>query len=208
MIHIEGLVTGAAQENCYLIYNEDNLLIVDPGSEGDRIASEIKRTGRKPVAILLTHTHYDHIGAVEELRNLYGVPVYVSALEQEWLGNPIYNLSGLGSHRNMPDLIVQSAEYEFEIRKYEIGGMSFEVVPTPGHSIGSVSFIFDDFVVVGDALFRGSIGRTDLYTGDLQQLLYSIKTYLFTLPRELPAYPGHGEATTIGHEIDTNPFFN
>ena len=208
MIHIEGLVNGAAQENCYLIYNETNLLIVDPGSEGDRLANEINRTGRKPVAILLTHTHYDHIGAVEQLRNLYNVPVYVSALEQEWLGNPIYNLSGLGSHRNMADLIVQPAEYEFELKKYEIGGMSFEVVPTPGHSIGSVSFIFDDFVVVGDALFKGSIGRTDLYTGDLQQLLYSVKTYLFTLPRELPAYPGHGEATTIGHEIDTNPFFN
>ncbi|MGM0212870.1 MBL fold metallo-hydrolase [Enterococcus sp. AZ109] len=208
MIHIEGFVTGRAQENCYLIYNEDNLLIVDPGSEGDRIAKEIKRTGRKPAAILLTHTHYDHIGAVEQLRNLYHVPVYVSALEQEWLGNPVYNLSGLGSHQDMPDLIVQPAEYEFELKTYTIGGMTFEVVPTPGHSIGSVSFIFDDFVVVGDALFRGSIGRTDLYTGDLQQLLYSIKTYLFTLPRELPAYPGHGEATTIGHEIDTNPFFN
>ncbi|MBO1307044.1 MBL fold metallo-hydrolase [Enterococcus sp. 669A] len=208
MLHIEGLVTGRAQENCYLIYNEDNLLIVDPGSEGDRIAKKIEQTGRKPAAILLTHTHYDHIGAVEQLRNLYHVPVYVSALEQEWLGNPVYNLSGLGSHQDMPDLIVQPAEYEFELKSYDIGGMTFEVVPTPGHSIGSVSFIFDDFVVVGDALFRGSIGRTDLYTGDMQQLLYSIKTYLFTLPRELPAYPGHGEATTIGREIDTNPFFN
>ena len=208
MIQIEGFVTGIAQENCYLIHNEHNLLIVDPGSEGDRLIQEVKRIGKTPQAILLTHTHYDHIGAVEQLRNNYEIPVYVSPLEQQWLGDPILNLSGLGRHDNMTDLIVQPAEYEFEMKEYTIGDMTFQVVPTPGHSIGSVSFIFDDFVVVGDALFKGSIGRTDLYTGDMQQLLYSIKTYLFTLPRELPAYPGHGPATTIGHEIDTNPFFN
>lgn len=208
MIHIEGFVTGPAQENCYLIYNEKNLLIVDPGSEGDRLIQEITRTGKQPQAILLTHTHYDHIGAVEQLRTKYKIPVYVSPLEQKWLDDPVLNLSGLGRHDDMPDLYVRPAEYEFELKDYTIGGMSFQVVPTPGHSIGSVSFIFDDFVVVGDALFKGSIGRTDLHTGDLQQLLYSIKTYLFTLPRELPVYPGHGEATTIGHEIDTNPFFH
>ena len=208
MIHIEGFVTGSVQENCYLIYNEQNLLIVDPGSEGDRLIQEIKRIGKTPQAILLTHTHYDHIGAVEQLRHQYSIPVYVSPLEQAWLSDPILNLSGLGRHDDLPNLVVQPAEYEFELKEYTIGGMPFQVVPTPGHSIGSVSFIFDDFAVVGDALFKGSIGRTDLYTGDPQQLLYSIKTFLLTLPRELPAYPGHGEATTIGQEIDTNPFFN
>lgn len=208
MLTIEGLKTGVIEENCYLIYNDENLLIVDPGAEGDRIAKEIKRIGRKPAAILLTHTHYDHIGAVEDLRHRYNIPVYVSPLEQSWLSDPILNLSGLGRHDNIPDVIVQPAEHEFELSDYTIGGMHFSVVPTPGHSIGSVSFVFDDFVVVGDALFRGSIGRTDLHTGDLQQLLHSVKTYLFTLPKELPAYPGHGDATTIGREIETNPFFN
>ncbi|AIM25829.1 putative metallo-hydrolase [Melissococcus plutonius] len=94
------------------------------------------------------------------------------------------------------------------MQDYTLGDIKFNVVPTPGHSIGSVSFIFDDFVVTGDALFKGSIGRTDLYTGDLQQLLHSITTYLFTLPEEFPVYPGHGEATTIEHEKKTNPFFN
>ncbi|GCF95887.1 hypothetical protein NRIC_37780 [Enterococcus florum] len=208
MIHIERLVTGPVQENCYLVYNEHSLLVIDPGAEGDRIIQEISRIGRKPIAVLLTHTHYDHIGAVEQIRNHYKVPLYVSPLEQEWLGDPILNLSGLGSHNDIPDIILQPAEYEFELKDYDFDGMRFTVIPTPGHSIGSVSFLFDDFVIVGDALFRGSIGRTDLHTGDLQQLLYSIKAYLFTLPRELPAYPGHGDATTIGREIDTNPFFN
>ncbi|EFQ7953506.1 MBL fold metallo-hydrolase, partial [Listeria monocytogenes] len=82
------------------------------------------------------------------------------------------------------------------------------VVPTPGHSIGSVSFIFDEFVVVGDALFKGSIGRTDLYTGDFDMLINSIKTQLFVLPDDFPAYSGHGDVTTIGHEKKTNPYFN
>lgn len=200
--------TGIAEENCYLIYNEDNLLIIDPGSEAFRLAEEIKKINRKPIAILLTHTHWDHIGAVEELRTLYKIPVYVSPLEQSWLGNPMMNLSGLGRHDGLNSIIVQPAEFEFELKEYTLGGMTFSVVATPGHSIGSVSFIFDDFVVVGDALFRGSIGRTDLPTGNLEQLLTSVTQELFTLPGEMPAYPGHGEATTIEHERRTNPFFN
>ncbi|MBO0469063.1 MBL fold metallo-hydrolase [Enterococcus sp. DIV0242_7C1] len=208
MLTIERILTGVIQENCYLIYNEENLLIIDPGAEAERIISLIKKTEKKPIAILLTHTHYDHIGAVEELRHHYHIPVYVSSLEQEWLSNPVLNLSGLGRHDDIADIVVQPAEMEFEMTDYELGGIKFSVVPTPGHSIGSVSLIFDDFVVTGDALFKGSIGRTDLHTGDMEQLLHSIRTYLFTLPDEFPAYPGHGDATTIEHEKKTNPFFN
>lgn len=208
MLKIERILTGTIQENCYLIYNDTNLLIIDPGAEAQKISTQIKRTGKVPVAILLTHTHYDHIGAVEELRSLYKIPVYVSPLEQEWLSDPVLNLSGLGRHDDIADIIVQPAEVEFEMKSYDLGGMKFSVVPTPGHSIGSVSFIFDDFVITGDALFKGSIGRTDLHTGDMNQLLHSIQTYLFTLPDEFPAYSGHGDATTIEHEKKTNPFFN
>jgi len=208
LLKIERIPTGTIQENCYLIYNETSLLIIDPGAEAKKITEMIEKTDTTPVAILLTHTHYDHIGAVEELRHHYSIPVYVSPLEQDWLSNPILNLSGLGRHDDIADIIVQPADVEFELIDYDLGGIRFSVVPTPGHSIGSVSFIFDDFVVTGDALFKGSIGRTDLHTGDMQQLLHSITTYLFTLPDEFPAYPGHGDATTIEHEKKTNPFFN
>lgn len=207
MLEILQIKTGPIQENCYLVYNDEALLIIDPGAEPEKLQQEIEKIGRKPVAILLTHTHYDHIGAVEGLRHHYEIPVYVSPLEQAWLGDPILNLSGLGRHDDIPNIIVAPAEFEFEMNDYTLGGIHFSVVPTPGHSIGSVSFVFDDFVVTGDALFRGSIGRTDLHTGDMQQLLHSIRTYLFTLPDEFPAYPGHGEATTIEHEKRTNPFF-
>ncbi|MGM0124328.1 metallo-beta-lactamase [Enterococcus sp. AZ194] len=205
---ITRMKTGPIQENCYLISNDKALLIVDPGEDAKQIITEITRIGQQPVAILLTHTHYDHIGAVEEIRQHYKIPVYVSPLEQAWLSNPMMNLSGLGRHDDIQTIIVQPAEYEFEMKEYLLGDMRFTVVPTPGHSIGSVSFIFDDFVVSGDALFRGSIGRTDLPTGNLEQLLTSIKTQLFPLPNEFAVYPGHGDATTIEHERLTNPFFN
>ncbi|BBM16056.1 MBL fold metallo-hydrolase [Enterococcus mundtii] len=207
-MHVLQLKTGTIEENCYLVYNDEALLIIDPGADAEMIQEQIKKTQQQPVAILLTHTHYDHIGAVEALKNTYDIPVYVSPLEQEWLGDPILNLSGLGRHDDMDNIIVSPAEYEFEMKQYRLGNMSFEVVPTPGHSAGSVSFIFDDFVISGDALFKGSIGRTDLYTGNLEQLLYSITTQLFVLPNEFVVYPGHGEPTTIEHEKKTNPFFN
>lgn len=207
-MHIEQIKTGMIEENCYLVYNDEALLIIDPGEDAAKIKTQIEKTQQQPVAILLTHTHYDHIGAVEELRQFYQIPVYVSPLEQSWLGDPILNLSGLGRHDDIANIIVSPAEYEFEMKPYRLGNMTFRVVPTPGHSIGSVSFIFDDFVVSGDALFKGSIGRTDLYTGNLEQLLHSIQTQLFVLPDEFAVYPEHGDATTIEHEKRTNPFFN
>ena len=207
-MHIEQIKTGMIEENCYLVYNDEALLIIDPGEDAAKIKTQIEKTQQQPVAILLTHTHYDHIGAVEELRQFYQIPVYVSPLEQSWLGDPILNLSGLGRHDDIANIIVSPAEYEFEMKTYRLGNMTFRVVPTPGHSIGSVSFIFDDFVVSGDALFKGSIGRTDLYTGNLEQLLHSIQTQLFVLPDEFAVYPGNGDATTIEHEKRTNPFFN
>ncbi|MGM0139268.1 metallo-beta-lactamase [Enterococcus sp. DIV0755b] len=199
--------TGAIEENCYLVVKKEHLLIIDPGADGPLIMQEIKKLKAKPVAILLTHTHYDHIGAVDDLREYYKIPVYVSPLEADWLQDPIMNLSGLDRHDDMANIIVAPADFLFELKEYTLGEMTFTVIPTPGHSIGSVSFVFDDFVISGDALFRGSIGRTDLPTGNLEQLLNSIKTELFTLPDEFPVYPGHGEATTIEREKKTNPFF-
>ncbi|EKY4027254.1 TPA: MBL fold metallo-hydrolase [Listeria innocua] len=205
MTKIKRIMTGIIQENCYIIYQDNLALIVDPGDEANKIEAEIASLGVKPIAVLLTHCHYDHIGALEEIRSTYQIPVYVSPLEQEWLSNPDLNLS---AHIAGKAIVAQPAEYEFTLGDYNIEGFRFKVVPTPGHSIGSVSFIFDDFAVVGDALFKGSIGRTDLYTGDFDTLINSIKTELFVLPDDLSAYSGHGDATTIGHEKKTNPYFN
>lgn len=196
--------TGVIEENCYLIYDNQQCLIIDPGAEPEKIIAKIEELDLKPVAVLLTHCHFDHIGALEDIRTQYQLPVYVSALEQDWLGNPEMNLS---YKMGRVPVRAKRAEVEFEIKEYQIDNLSFRVVPTPGHSIGSVSFIFDEFVVVGDALFKGSVGRTDIPTGNAEQLLESIQTQLFTLPEDIRVYPGHGAETTIGHEKKTNPFF-
>lgn len=209
MVHVKQVVTGDIKENCYLIYNETSLLIVDPGNDALHIQEEITFTGATPVGILITHTHYDHIGALEEIRTHYNIPVYVSDIEQSWLSDPSLNLSGLARHDDMADVVCQPAEYILTpYETYTLGDLSFKVVPTPGHSPGSLSFIFDGFVVTGDALFSGSIGRSDLPFGDMPTLLHSVRTELFTLPENYIAYPGHGPATTIQKEIRTNPFFN
>lgn len=210
MLEIKQIVTGILEENCYLIYNESSLLVIDPGSEAEKIATEIDQLGRRPLAILLTHTHYDHIGAVTEIREKYQIPVYVSSLEQDWLRNsgPDGNGSSTMADYGITEIIVEPAEHEFKLKEYDFAGMKFRVVATPGHSHGSVSFIFPNFAVVGDTLFKGSIGRSDFYTGDYDTLIESITTELFSLPDETRIYPGHREATTIGYEKATNPYFN
>ncbi|MBK3913879.1 MBL fold metallo-hydrolase [Listeria ivanovii] len=205
MTKIKRIMTGIIQENCYIIYQDSLALIVDPGAEASKIEAVIAELQVTPIAVLLTHCHYDHIGALEKIRKAYSIPVYVSPKEQEWLSNPELNLSARIAGT---PILANPAEHEFKLGEYNIEGFHFKVVPTPGHSVGSLSFIFDDFVIVGDALFKGSIGRTDLYTGDFDTLINSITTELFVLPDDLRAYSGHGEMTTIGHEKATNPYFN
>jgi glyoxylase-like metal-dependent hydrolase (beta-lactamase superfamily II) len=198
-----------AMENTYYLYNDKAQIIVDPGNDTEQILGAIIEVGLPVAAVILTHTHYDHIMSVEALREHFGMPVYVSELEKDWLGDPMMNLSGRPNHDDMEDVIVQPADIIFEnYKEYDIEGMKFKVVPTPGHSIGGVSFIFDEFVVTGDALFKGGIGRYDLPTGDLDMLLDGIRRELFTLDYKLTALPGHGDPTTIGAEAMYNPFFN
>lgn len=200
---VDRIVTGLIEENCYIIHQDKKALIIDPGADAGSIINKVTELDVLPVAVLLTHCHFDHIGALEEIRNYYHIPVYVSPLEQSWLVNPEFNSSATFNH----PIICEPAEYELEMRDYEIADFHFKVVPTPGHSIGSVSYIFDDFVISGDALFKGSIGRTDLYTGDYDALISGIKKHLFSLPDDFKVFPGHRDATTIGYEKETNPYF-
>lgn len=208
---IKMLTNPVAYENTYFMTNDTATLVIDPGSDTQGILATIRDLDKPVAAILLTHTHYDHIMSVEAVRTETGAPVYVSDLEADWLYTPVLNLSGLPRHEHdLPDVVVNAAEHTFEIGKtYEMSGFAFTVLATPGHSQGSVSFVFDaeNLVISGDALFSGTIGRTDLPTGDLETLLTAIRTQLFTLPDDYRVFPGHGPQTRIGTEKMSNPFF-
>ena len=204
------ILNTVARENTYILSNDQSLILIDPGSNGTAIAERIVPLGKPLAAILLTHTHYDHIMSLDFVRDRFGnPPTYVSQKEASWLGSPTDNLSGLDRHRDMQDVTARPADFYFDQSSYHIAGFHFIVAETPGHSIGGVSFIFpdDELVLTGDALFKETIGRTDLPTGSLEVLIDSIRQNLLTLPNHYKVYPGHGMNTTIAHEKNFNPFF-
>ncbi|RKQ37788.1 MBL fold metallo-hydrolase [Oceanobacillus halophilus] len=204
-MNVECLPVGPLGTNCYIVSKEKNALIIDPGGEPDKIIGYLNRIKATPSAILLTHAHFDHIGAVEDLRNEFGIEVYLHTLEHSWLENPQLNgsVAFIGN-----EISAKPPEHELKAGKLNLRTFSFEVVHTPGHSPGSVSFIFHEgnFIIGGDVLFKQGIGRTDLPGGDLSQLEKSIQNHFYTLPDNFTVYPGHGPRTTIQDEKINNPF--
>ncbi|MGM8214111.1 MBL fold metallo-hydrolase [Bacillaceae bacterium W0354] len=204
--NIHSLSLGLLGTNCYILEKEKQALIIDPGGDYDDLKEYLNNNQLNPIAILLTHAHFDHIGAVEQLRTEYRIEVYMHEQEKEWLINPELNGSsrfmvGQISAEKMPEHIIDEGPLN-------IGPFEFNVLHTPGHSPGSLSFYFpkDALIIAGDTLFERSIGRTDLPFGNHEQLILSIKKKLFTLPQETKVYPGHGPATTIEAERRFNPF--
>lgn len=212
MLNVRVYPLGPIQTNCYIVSNKNkDCLIFDPGEEASRVVSELRKNGLNPLAILLTHTHFDHIGAVDAIREEYKLPLYVHEKEVSWLTDPLKN--GSGKYVELPNYIVKVPEDEHVIRTegtLTIGDFTFDVAHTPGHSPGSVSFIFkeDGFAIVGDTLFEQSVGRTDLIGGSMQVLVKSIHDKLLSLPENTIIYPGHGRYTTPAAEMESNPFLN
>lgn len=210
MLKITNYPLGPIQTNCYVIEDElRNCLIIDPGEEGAKLISQIEKANLKPLAILLTHGHFDHIGAVDTVRDHFKIPVYIHEKEQHTLTDPEQN--GSTRYPGLPLVQNRAADHLITTEgEMEIGPFKFEIRYTPGHSPGSVSFIFpeDSLAVVGDTLFQGSVGRTDLPGGDTETLLTSIHNKLLTLDAEFVIYPGHGPATNPAYEMDHNPFLN
>lgn len=205
-IGIKMMVLGPVQTNCFFLINEDTkeLLIIDPADRAQGIIDWIQSEGLKPVAILLTHGHFDHIMAVEGLRKEYQIPMYASKDEVEVLANPQLNVSTMmGAYVSM-----KADELFADGDVLELAGMKLKVISTPGHTIGSVCFYIEEekMLISGDTLFEASVGRTDFPTGSSRQLIHSIKTRLFILPEDVNVFPGHGEVTSIAYEKTHNPF--
>ena len=199
---------GPVQENAYIVRlpDSDHAIMVDPGDEGPRLLAALDAIAVTDVdAILLTHTHFDHIGAVAEVARATGAPVYVPELEVEMLRDPnaYLRLPGLGPFEGYEaDHLLAGGE------RLELAGLAIEVTLTPGHSIGHVSYGIPEHGALfsGDVLFQGSVGRVDLPGGDWPTLQRSIATLLDAYPSETVVHPGHMGLTTLGTERDTNPF--
>jgi hydroxyacylglutathione hydrolase len=203
---IERLVLGTVSTNCYFLINEQTkeAVLVDPAAQQDLLVQEIEAKGLKLTGILLTHGHFDHILAVNQLRKEYAVAVYAHKEEDEILKSQKLNLSSLFGY----PVTVEADIFLNSNEKVNLAGFEITVLHTPGHTKGSVCYYLKEEGVLfsGDTLFRESIGRSDFPTGDGDQLLSSIKESLWSLPQETVVYSGHGDQTDINHELHHNPF--
>ncbi|HEY4279948.1 MAG TPA: MBL fold metallo-hydrolase [Conexibacter sp.] len=207
MIEVVPFTVGPVQENSYLVRQQgaDTAVIFDPGDEAPRLLEAIEQAGVRLEAILLTHTHFDHIGAVAPLARATGAPVYCPELERDVMLDVMRYVPwpGFGPFENHdPEHLVSGGE------RLTIAGLDFDVVFTPGHSPGHVTWALQDGSALfsGDVLFQSSIGRTDLPFGDHETLLRSIAGLLDAYGDETRVFPGHMGTTTLGAERATNPF--
>jgi len=210
MLDVKTFTFNPVEENTYVLYNENNrCCIIDPGcyfpEERDRLKTGIEKTGLTPVLLLNTHCHLDHIFGNKFIHDTWGLTLHLHPKEKLVLDHgPASGLKWQLPFDNYDGPLVYLKEGE----KIKIDTDELEIRWVPGHSPGSVCFYHKagGFVIAGDVLFNGSIGRTDLPGGDFKTLINSIQTQLFTLPDETKVYPGHGPMTTIGFEKMNNPF--
>ena len=211
MLQIRSFVFNPFSENTYVVYNDHkNAFIIDPGNfsteETRLLQNFIEENGLKIQNILLTHAHIDHVLGLQTVYNLYNVPVLLHETEKEILDRNTMDANRFGFFFKPFEGEIQFLK-ENEVLKLDED--EFKILHVPGHSPGHIAFHNEaqKFVVSGDVLFEGSIGRTDLYKGNHEQLLESIRTKLFILDGDTKVYNGHGNPTTIGFEKDYNPFF-
>ncbi len=199
-MEIKNVLVSEAYTNCYLVKNEENEegFIIDPGGSALKISRCVEQMGMTPKAILLTHGHFDHIGAVDELRERYDIKVYVSEEESKFMQNYNNNLSVFFGEGMIvkPDITVHDGE------ELEIAGIKMKFILTPGHTPGSGCFYVEDEGVLfsGDTLFCMSRGRTDFPGGSEREIIDSIRNKLLVLPGETVVLAGHNEQTTIDNE--------
>ncbi|MDO5718477.1 MAG: MBL fold metallo-hydrolase [Tissierellia bacterium] len=204
-MNIFRMMAGIYAANCLLVYDDSSKdsFVVDPGGNFDDIVDNIGKLNLNPRFILLTHGHGDHIGAVNELKSKYNIPVICHEDEKKLLADSSINLS-----HQMPMKDIEIIPDD-TFKDGDIIGNDFpiEVIHTPGHTAGSCCFLLENYLITGDTIFRGSIGRTDLPTSNYDEIVESIKNKILVLDDGLRIFPGHGAETTMAFERDNNPYF-
>lgn len=205
-LRVEQYVVGPVQTNCYFAINDETkeILIVDPGASGKRLAEIVEEEKLNPVAILLTHGHFDHAGAAAELSEHFHIEIYAEEHEKETLENPALNLSGWEGK----ETAYHADRYLKDEQEIDLAGFHIRVLFTPGHTVGGCCYLFpyQNAVFAGDTLFAQSVGRTDFPKGSAAQLIRAIEEKLLVLPDDVTVYTGHNELTTIGTERMYNPY--
>ncbi|MBU5454326.1 MBL fold metallo-hydrolase [Caproiciproducens sp. MSJ-32] len=196
---VETLIVGRMEENCYLIIDENTnkAVLIDPGAGAEYISKKIEAYGADLEAIFLTHCHFDHNGAVDELKVKFDAEVYLNEAEAEYMN---MDTSGLFTK------LESKYKYVTEGENVTVGSLNFKPIFTPGHTVGGTCYLVEDKLFSGDTLFKGSIGRTDLSGGNFHDLISNIKNKLMILDDNIEVYPGHGDKTTISKERSKNPF--
>lgn len=200
------LMVGAIATNCYIVSDENTkkAFIVDPGGSPEKIKNKVAEAALTVEAILLTHGHFDHVMAVDELRDYYGVKVYLGEAEREVIADPQLNVSAMFGTpmATTADVFVRDGEV------LQIAGFQIQVLATPGHTKGGVCYYLKEQGVAfsGDTIFQCSVGRTDFPGGSQGELSRSIREKLFVLPEDTQLFPGHGDSTVVSYEKKCNPF--
>ncbi len=205
---IRSMILGPVQTNVYFLINTDSneAILFDPAYSPEKILDFLKKKELTLKAIFLTHGHFDHITGVRGIKDAFDVPIYASKREERLLSDGQLNES-LDSYGYCVTL--EADVWLSDSQEVEEAGIRVKMLDTPGHTEGSCCYLVEDekVLISGDTLFAGSVGRTDLPTGSMKELLSSIEEKLMALPDDVEVYPGHGEPTTIGYERKWNPFF-
>ena len=193
---IKQIKVGALRTNCYIVYNNNEAIIVDPGYADEQISSFIDENKLKVKFIFLTHCHFDHILGAKWLKEKYSAPIACIDKEKDNINDENVNLSLMMLGEKFT---IECDKVFFENDEIEVGNLNFKVIHTPGHTSGGSSLYGDGILISGDTLFSDCFGRCDLPTSNMSQIIKSIKEKLYVLPPETVVYPGHGEITTIGN---------
>ncbi len=202
---IISLVLGLLHTNCYIVYDDatKDAIVIDPATKCEKITDEINKHNLNVKYIVLTHAHFDHIAALDQLAEDTGAKICIGAKDAPSLNDSELNLCNYfrkSSPTSNADIKLTDGD------RLSIGDVSLKIIETPGHTCGSVSLFAENALFAGDTLFYESIGRTDFATSNYEEIVDSIKNKIYKLPKETVVYSGHGDTTTVGHEILNNPF--